>query len=339
MTKREVVIEALEFRRPPYVPWAWGMTRRCAERMKRYLATDDLGGFLDSHFVDVDSAIGRFATVDKNRVRDTYGVVWDRTVDKDIGIPSDWPIRKPEDLKSYQWPDAADDSWYADIPQRLAAHPELFSRYDLSFSLYERAWTMRGMTELLMDMVERPEFVEQLLDEIVEHNLLQIGKALSFNVDCVYFGDDYGMQTGLIMGIEHWRHFIRPRLGRMFEPVREAGKFISMHSCGCVAELFDDLIELGLELFNPFQPEVMDVFALMKRYHGRLAFHGGLSIQRVLPFAAPEEIRQATQKLIDAGRDGGYIFSPAHEVPPDVPPENLVAMMDVLRSQADYKAD
>ena len=335
-TRRDVVIDALQFRAPPYVPWAWDMTQGCAERMKAHLGAADLAAFIDTHFLDVGSAIGRFEPLGNDLYRDVYGVVWDRSVDKDIGIPVEWPIRDPSDLADYVWPDASDDSWYAEIPSQLAAHPDLFSRYMLGFSLYERAWTMRGLMETLIDMAARPEFVEDLLDAIVEHNLIQIRKALSFPIDAVYFGDDYGMQTGLVMGIDHWRQFIKPRLARMFAPVRDAGKYVFLHSCGRVVELFDDLAGIGLNAFNPFQPEVMDVFAIKRAYHGRLAFHGGMSIQSVLPFGSPEEVRDAAARLIDAGRDGGYVFSPSHSVPPDVPPENLVAMMDVVRDQPGY---
>ena len=333
MTPRQVVIEALQFRSPPYVPWAWGMTQPCAERMKRHLAADDLSGFTGSHFLDVGSAIGRFERVDDDHVRDAYGVLWDRSVDPDIGVPVDWPIRRPEDLDAYRWPDPADDACFAGIEQRLADAKHLFRRYALGFSLFERAWTMRGMPDLLMDMVERPRFVEALLDAIVEHNLLQVRKALRLDLDAVYFGDDYGMQTGLIMGIDRWRRFFKPRLARMFAPVRQAGKYVFLHSCGCVAALFDDLVEIGLSCFNPFQPEVMDVFEIRRAYHGRLAFHGGMSIQTVLPFGTPDDVRRQTQRLLDAGAGGGYIFSPSHAVPADVPPANLVAMMDVLRAQ------
>ena len=333
------MIEALEFRPPPYVPWAWDMTQQCAERMRRHLGVEDLGPFIGSHVLGLGAGIGRFEPVgplDKNHFRDVYGTVWDRTVDKDIGTPVDWPIRRPEDLDGYAWPDASDDSWYADIPAQLAAHGDLFSIYQIGFSLYERAWTLSGMAELLMNMVERPQFVERLMDRIVEHNLVQVRRALEFDVDAVYFGDDYGMQSGLIMGIDHWRHFIKPRLARMFSPVREAGRYVFLHSCGCVTQLFDELVEIGLNCFNPFQPEVMDVFDIKRRYHGRLAFHGGLSVQKTLPFGSPQDVRQAAAALIELGRDGGYIFSPSHSVPPDVHPENLLAMMEVLRSQPGF---
>ena len=118
--------------------------------------------------------------------------------------------------------------------------------------------------------------------------------------------------------------------------MREAGKFATMHSCGCVAELFDELVEIGLQMFNPFQPEAMDVFEMMKKYRGRLTFHGGMSIQKVLPFGTPAEVRDMAQRLIDAGHEGGYVFSPSHAVPRDVPPENLTAMVDVLKAQPGY---
>ena len=333
VTKREVVLEALAFRPPPYVPWAWDMTKACQQRLGEYLGTQDLSGFIGSHFLDVGSTKRRFAEPHPDGYRDAYGVVFDTSLDKDIGTPCDWPLKDPSDLERYRWPDPNNDAWYAGIPEQLAAHPDRFTRYRLGFSLYERAWTMRGMTDLLMDMIERPEFVERLLDAIVEHNLVQIRRALALGVEAVFFGDDYGSQAGLIMGRVHWRHFFKPRLARMFAAVRDAGRCVCLHSCGCVAELFDELIEIGLNVFNPFQPEVMDIFALKKQYHGRLAFHGGMSIQRVLPFGTPDEARLETRRLIEAGREGGYIFAPSHSVPPDVPPENLVAMMEELRAQ------
>ncbi|MFB3894079.1 MAG: uroporphyrinogen decarboxylase family protein [Phycisphaerae bacterium] len=337
MTKRQVVIDAINFRRPAYVPWAWSMTVDCARRVREYIGKDDLTDFIDSHFLPLGADV-RLKGADADYVRDVYGVLWDRTVDKDIGTPCEWPIKEPSDLAKYNWPDANNPEWYAGFDKLLAANQDRFRWFNVGFSLFERAWTMRGMENLLIDMIERPEFVDEFLDAIVEHDLVQVRKALAMDFDGVYFGDDYGSQRGLIMGITHWRRFIKPRLARMFGEVRKAGKYVSMHSCGCVAELFDELVEIGLQLFNPFQPEVMDVFAIKKKYHGRLAFHGGMSIQKVLPFATVAEVRAAARKLIEAGRCGGYVFSPSHAVPRDVPPENLVAMMEELKAQKGYRS-
>jgi uroporphyrinogen decarboxylase len=335
MTKRDVVLDAMAFRAPAYVPWAWGPTEQCAQRLRAYLKTDDLTEFLDSHFVGVGHSVGRMTNLGGGMFRDAFGVVWDRTIDADIGTPCDWPIKEPADLDRYQWPD--ESGWYKGIPEVLAAGRDRYRFYSIGFSLYERAWTMRGMDALLMDMVERPEFVERFLDLIVEHNLRQVRRAIEFDLDGVYFGDDYGMQTGLIMGLPLWRRFFKPRLARMFALVRAAGKSVVLHSCGRVDSLFDDLVEIGLNLFNPFQPEVMNVYEMIPRYKGRLAFHGGMSVQKVLPFGTVDEVRRETRRLIEAGAGGGLVFSPSHAVPRDVPPENLVAMVEVLKGQPGYR--
>jgi uroporphyrinogen decarboxylase len=106
-----------------------------------------------------------------------------------------------------------------------------------------------------------------------------------------------------------------------------------IHSCGKVDELFDDLIAIGLNCFNPFQPEVMDVYALLPRYRGRLAFHGGLSTQRTLPYGTVADVRAETRRLLALGREGGYIFAPAHDVEGDVPLENILAFVETVQGQ------
>ena len=138
------------------------------------------------------------------------------------------------------------------------------------------------------------------------------------------------------MGPELWREFVKPVLKRMYSVVRAKGKFVMIHSCGDVDELFDDLIEIGVQCFNPFQPEVMDVFSLLESYRGRLAFHGGLSTQQTLPYGSAVEVIEATKRLLTAGREGGYLFAPAHAVEGDVPLENILAFMEVVQNQEGY---
>src|SRR5208283_5567459 len=106
-----------------------------------------------------------------------------------------------------------------------------------------------------------------------------------------------------------------------------------IHSCGDVDELFDDLVDIGLSCFNPFQPEVMDVYSLLPRYRGRLAFHGGLSTQKTLPFGSVADVRREARALLELGRDGGYIFAPAHDVEGDVPLENMLAAIELVQEQ------
>jgi uroporphyrinogen decarboxylase len=333
VTRREVMIDALECRQSAYVPWASRLSPECIERMKAYLGGRDLGRFMDSHLVRVAANNGHYLASNPTLYQDDFGVLWDRSVDRDIGRPVDQPLKRPEDLAGYEFPDSTRDDWYAAIPGQLAAEPDRLWLFAINFTLFERAWTLRGMDNLLMDMVERPEWVETLLARITEHNLGQIRRAVALGVDAVYFTDDYGMQSGLMISRDHWRHFFKPGLARLFAAVREAGKYTILHSCGNVAELFDDLVEIGLHCFNPFQPEVMDIVALKKAYHGRLAFYGGLSLQKTLPLGSPDDVRRETEARIALGREGGYIIAPSNVVPRDVPPENLAAMMETLRRQ------
>jgi uroporphyrinogen decarboxylase len=183
------------------------------------------------------------------------------------------------------------------------------------------------------DLLDHPRFARELLEAIAEWNLAQVREALRYDIDGVYFGDDWGQQHGLQIGPRLWREFLRPPLERMFAEVKRAGRFVLIHSCGDVQELFEELLNMGLDCFNPFQPEVMDVFALLGRYRGRLSFFGGLSTQRTLPYGSPEEVRGETRRLLEAGAAGGYLFATAHDVEGDVPLPNLLAFIEEVRRQ------
>ncbi len=335
MTKREVVRRVLEGREPPYVPWSFAFTKEAREKLDRHFAGRDLEEVLQNHFVLLGSDIGFFEELGNDRYRDVFGVVWDRSVDKDIGTV-ETPLLPEPTLVGYEFPDPLDPRFFADIPDRIADFPERFRVFQIGFSLYERAWTLRGIENLMTDFYAHPYFVNELFASISRYNITQAKEALKYDIDAVYFGDDWGQQRGLQMGPHIWRAHILPFLKQMYAVVREAGAFVFIHSCGDVDELFDDLIDLGVNCFNPFQPEVMDIFGLLERYRGRLTFHGGLSTQTVLPYGSEEDVREASSRLLRAGRRGGYIFAPAHAVEGDVPLENMLAFIETARSQPGF---
>ena len=336
--KRDVVRSVLEGRRPPYVPWNMGFTKEARDALQAHYGPDaDLETALDNHFVRLGSDIGFFEELGDDRLRDVFGVVWDRSVDKDIGIVEGQVLAQPS-LAGYAFPDPLDRRFFENIPAKLARYVDRFRVFQIGFSLYERAWTLRGIPDLMMDFYDHPAFVRELLNTIADYNVAQVRAALTHDIDAVYFGDDWGMQRGLQIGPALWREFIKPVLARMYGVVRDAGKFVMIHSCGDVDELFDDLIVIGVNCFNPFQPEVMDVDALLQQYRGRLAFHGGLSTQRTLPRGTVEDVRRETQHRLALGREGGYIFAPAHDVEGDVPLENMLAFIELVQAQPDYRA-
>jgi len=336
VTNREVIKLVLDGERPPYVPWSFGFTYPALEKLVEHFGEADLEEVLDNHLLGLGDAVGFFENIGNNRVRDGFGVVWDRTIDKDIGNVEGCVLPEPT-LAGYDFPDPVAPGCFESIPGLIEKYRDHFRVFSIGFSLYERAWTLRGMENLMMDFIDHPDFVHELLGAISEWNVAQAEEALKYDIDAVYFGDDWGQQRGLQMGPRIWREFIRPALEPMYRVVREGGRYVMIHSCGDVDELFDDLIEMGLNCFNPFQPEVMDVDALVKQYRGRLAFHGGLSTQKTLPYGSPEDVRRDTEHLLELGSAGGYILSPAHAVPKDVPLENMLAFIEAAHEQPGYR--
>ncbi len=335
MTKRDVIMDVLEGRQPPYVPWEFSFTHEAAQKLIAHYQTDNLAAAVGNHYAGFGSGVGFFEDLGSDHLRDYFGVVWDRSVDKDIGVVVDAPLKEAS-LQGYTFPDPLGKLFFKDMHTRIEQNRDKFRIFYIGFSLWERAWTLRGgIDKLMMDLYDNPDFVHGLLTTITDYNIAQAREAMRYDIDAVYFGDDWGMQKGLQMGPRLWMEFLYPQLRRMYGAVKEQGKYVFIHSCGDVDELFDRLIDIGLDCFNPLQPEVMDVDALIHQYRGKLAFHGGLSTQQTLPYGTVEEVRTETRHLIELGREGGYILSPAHAVEGDVPLENMLAFIEEAQGQID----
>jgi uroporphyrinogen decarboxylase len=337
MTKRDIVRTVFEGGQAPYVPWHYVFSKDAATVLREHFGVADLERALDNHMLMLRRSSGSFQDLGDGRVRDIFGVVWDRNLDKDIGIVTGLVLPEPT-LRDFSLPDPLDPRFYVNWDALIADGGDRFRVFSASMSLFERAWTLRGLENLMMDFYDNPDFVHELLDQLADFNIAQVKEALKYDIDCVYFGDDWGQQHGLLMSRRTWNEFIRPRVARMYGAVRDAGKFVMNHSCGDVDELFDDLIDLGLDCSNPFQPEVMDVDQLMDSYRGRLTFLGGLSTQQTLPNGSPEDVRRASEHLLSKGRAGSYIFAPAHAVQGDVPLANMLAFIDAARQQEGFPA-
>lgn len=330
-TPRQRVWQAIRHRQPDRVPWQFGYTVPARQKLERHFGTADLDAVLGNHLAKYRArASEAMVEVRPGFWRDEFGVVWNRTIDPDIGTVVEYPL-KDRSLSGFAFPDPHDPRRYAALPSFLAAHAERFRYVSVSFSLFERAWALRGMEQLLIDMLEAPEFVDELLDALVALDLGILEEVLSQDIDGVSFGDDWGQQRGLIFGRRLWQRFIKPRITQLYEVVKRAGKAVLIHSCGQVQSLFPELIEAGLDVFNPFQPEVMDPYEIKRQFGSRLAFFGGVSVQKLLPFGTPQQIRDEVRRLMDrVGAGGGFIIAPSHDMPGDIPLENLVAFVEAV---------
>jgi uroporphyrinogen decarboxylase len=335
MNNRQCVLAALNHKQPDKVPYDIRFTQKAHAKMAQYYGDPDFVSKLGNCFTWIRpyQEHERFVEVKSNIFKDEFGVLWDRRIDKDIGVVCNRLV-SPDNVRVFRFPDATGPARYNIIDETVMTTEDGVFLVSLGFSLFERAWTLAGMENVLMAMAADKDFASTLLDRILQFNLTIIENACSRDIDIFRFGDDWGCQRGLLMGPALWREFIKPRFKQMCQRVKSKGKFVMLHCCGKVDEIFPDLIECGLDIFNPFQPEVMDVFEMKARYGGKMSFYGGISIQRTLPFGTPAQVRDEVKKLIDiVGKNGGYIASPSHDIPADAKPENIAAMIEVLQNQ------
>ena len=334
MDNRERVFASLSHQQPDKIPYEISFTQKAHAKMAEFYGDPHFASKLGSCLTWLGcEPADSWREVEPDIFQDQFGVEWDRRVDKDIGNVRNQLVA-PETLDEYQFPDPDAPSRYAWYDQVLRQGGDQFVLVNFGFTLFERAWTLAGMENLLLAMADDKRFVHELLDRILEFNLGVIENACSFDIDAMIFGDDWGMQTGLLMGPRAWAEFIEPRIRQMYSLARSKGKLVFIHCCGKVDRVFPELIECGVDVFNPYQPEVMDVFEIKRRYGDRLSFYGGVSVQKTLPFGSVTEVREEVRRLLEVvGQDGGYIAAPSHAIPADAKPENVAAMIEVLQGQ------
>jgi uroporphyrinogen decarboxylase len=152
-------------------------------------------------------------------------------------------------------------------------------------------------------------------------------------VDGIRFGDDWGFQTSLMIRLERWRRLYKKYYQRIYEAARQAGLIVAIHSCGNITDLLPDLIEIGVQVVHPLQPEAMDVAFCHREYGRDLTFWGGLGSQSTLPYGTPDDVCHEVRDRLALFCDGGYILAPAGAAPAETPAENIAAIVAVAKAQ------
>jgi uroporphyrinogen decarboxylase len=291
----------------------------------------ELPRLLDNHLVRVDLSCPNRYSEDRVIRFDWWGVGFD-TREEGYFICSS-PLSASKDLDAFHWPDPDQVHLFEEARQVIQNYgQEYFVAPNLGFALFERAWSLRGLEQFLVDLALDGGFTEELLEHITEIQLVLIRRYLDLGVDAGYFGDDYGAQNGLLISPIAWRRHFKPRLARMFAPFRERGLPVILHSDGQIQKIIPDLIEIGMTVLNPVQPEVLEHTWLGNSFRGKLAFYGGISTQTVLPAGSPEQVRQAVrdcQKRL-APHTTGMLLAPSHRMMKDIPLINVEAMLDTF---------
>ena len=332
--KHDRVVSAVAHKNTYPVPYSIDLTVRLADKVCAYLKIhkEDLWDWADNHIEEASYRKGQW--LENEVYQDPFGVQWDRSgADKDIGIIKEYILKEPE-IGSYHVPEPNLD--YVDelTTKMLTKNKDSYKLGKIGFSLFERAWSLRGLENFLADLAGEEKFVFELFEQILEYNMKIIDRALTYPIDGFFVGDDYGQQRGLLMSPATWRKFIKPCLAKMFDKVKSTGRTLAIHSCGNISAILGDLIDIGLDIYQTVQPEIYGLKEVKENFGAHLTFWGGISTQKTLPYVTPDEVKKITAETIKIlGKNGGYIAAPTHQVPADVPVENIIALVETFKNQ------
>jgi len=198
--------------------------------------------------------------------------------------------------------------------------------------MYENAWQVRGYEPFLMDLLTQRDWAEYILDRFCENNERVAIAAAKAGYDCIFTGDDVANQNALMFQPDLWREVMKPRWAKVIAAARKHKPDIHVwyHSDGNVWDILEDLIEIGITILNPVQPECMDPVKIRKRYGKRLAFDGCVGTQTTFPFGTTADMDRVIRGLVKdlKGKNGGLMLSPTHVLEPEVPVENVVTFFE-----------
>lgn len=243
-------------------------------------------------------------------------------------------------LEKLPWPDTSDPKHYAALQKKMQ---QVHTRGKVAFAgmectTFEVSWYARGMDNLFQDLAEENGIADWLLDWFTERSC-NVGRAFAkAGIDIIGLGDDVGMQTGMLLSVPMWRKHLKPRLAKVIAAIREASGnrkvWVHYHSDGDIMPIVPELIEVGVDILNPVQPECMSAAELVQRHGKTLGLSGMVGTQTTMPFGTPDDVRKRVREIAALHRDHGarVMIAPTHVLEPDVPFENILALVDEAKA-------
>lgn len=259
--------------------------------------------------------------------KDDWGVEWKTGEEKSgAGLPRTHPIENPEDVEKFPLPDVEKPDLMKPAIREMKNidRSQTLVFGDNGWGIFERAWILVGMDKLLIWMYKEPDAVKNLMrriaiikERISERFINEVG------VDGVRYGDDWGGDKALLMGPNLWRKFIKPYQKSLYRICKDKGTFVHQHSDGHIEEIISDLVEIGLDILNPLQPECNNLQMIKSEFGANLTFHGAIG-SRNMDKGTPDQIAQEVSlRVKQLSSSGGYIIAPAHAM--SYPKTNLEA--------------
>ncbi len=272
---------------------------------------------------------------------DEWGVGW-KTCEYDTPFGQgfyteihDHPLADDDAISRYRPPNPNRPELYRDSERLVREYGrEYFIVGATVTTIFETAWALRGLEQMMVDLVENPELAETILEIPFRYHLATAKRLVQLGVDMIWTGDDVGGQSAMLLSPAMWRRFFKPRMAEFFAELKRINPNVKIayHSDGMIQPIIPDLIEIGLDVLNPIQPACMDPAWLKREYGDRLCFWGSIDEQHTLPFGTPADVRkEVLARLETVGESGGLIIGPTHHVQLDTPMDNFWAMVNTIR--------
>ena len=354
LTPRERVLTALNRRTPDRVPKEMAFTPPVLDEFRRRTGATDPAEYFDFEVRTVDLSPSRQQADFFSYIGSLPPGSW--VNEWGIGhVPGSLyhfhdyvhplqNISTVKELRAFPFPDVTAEYRYQSLAEQVAdwhrrgyavqaeiPHP--------SGTLFECAWLLRGMENMLADFLTNPDLAAALLDRLTVSGIESATRLAQAGIDILLTGDDVGMQQRMLMSPQMWRKWLKPRLADVIASAKKINPdmLIFYHSDGVIDPIIPELIEIGIDILNPVQPECMDPAWLKREYGKDLAFWGTVGIQTTMPFGTPGDVQAAVKERIETvGQGGGLLLAPTHVIEPDVPWENIVAFFQAVEEHGRY---
>jgi uroporphyrinogen decarboxylase len=330
MTSRERVVSAVKFQKPDIIPVDyWVLPAIYMKYGERFFALMDEypKDFPDMKDIDKDNLLP--PSHRKGEYTDDFGCVWHQEYDGFLGQVSKHPLADLKDFETYRLPELNEREGEVTLLQirdivSKTKHLGKFICVD-SVRTFERMHFLRGMEDVMIDLAYQRDEIFLLLEKIAEWNIAHIRLVLEDQkdgVDGLWFSDDWGSQNSLLINPEMWRKIFKPYYKKMFDTIKEYGKYVFFHSDGFIMDIIADLIEIGADALN-CQMKILGAKNLADRFGGAVTFHTDLDRQGILPYGTKDDIKRHVWDAVEnLGKfNGGLILSA--ELGPDMPFENI----------------
>ena len=337
LVKRKLVLDAIAHKETWRIPHLILYQPDIGKALATYYSVEDLEVILGDAVEWIGdrlstSALHKLGLLRDGKYTDEWGARW-HGVGATRGQVMAPPLREST-LKGYRFPERVSPAILEQMKSQATQNAHKYRVAKLG-ALWEQATFLRGMADLLMDLILHPTFVHDLLEGITGYLLSNLDLYhRELKVECMWLSDDYGSQSALLMPPRLWRAFVAPRLRRICEAVHARGYHFALHSDGAIGDVIPDLVEMGVDLLHPVQSECLDVRRVKQEFGRHLTIWGGYGSQGTLVFGTPAQVWREVNEVCDVlGAAGGFILSPGLGLHNEVPLGNAVAFIEMAKAR------